>query len=124
MRRVLALAAVVMLAACAVYRGPEQDNLAFTAPVTVDSALSLAAAQLQLHGYTVIAGLGGRPITRKSLHALFHQAERDELEPLSFLDLDRAIVNRVLEREKELRRSGPIAETILRDVGVVAARVA
>lgn len=84
----------------------------------------MALSGVQLHGYTVIAGLGGRPITRKSLHALFHQAERDELEPLSFLDLDRAIVNRVLEREKELRRSGPIAETILRDVGVVAARVA
>jgi pyruvate ferredoxin oxidoreductase alpha subunit len=84
----------------------------------------MALSGVQLHGYTVIAGLGGRPITRKSLHALFRKAERDELEPLNFLDLDWAIVNRVLEREKELRRSGPIAETILRDVGVVAARVA
>jgi pyruvate ferredoxin oxidoreductase alpha subunit len=84
----------------------------------------MALSGVQLHGYTVIAGLGGRPITRKSLHALFRQAERDELEPLSFLDLDWSIVNRVLEREKERRRSGPIAETVLRDVGVVAARVA
>jgi pyruvate ferredoxin oxidoreductase alpha subunit len=84
----------------------------------------MALSGVQLHGYTVIAGLGGRPITRKSLHALFRRAERDELEPLSFLDLDWNIVNHVLEREKELRRSGPIAETVLRDVGVVAARVA
>jgi pyruvate ferredoxin oxidoreductase alpha subunit len=84
----------------------------------------MALSGVQLHGYTVIAGLGGRPITRKSLHALLRQAERDELEPLSFLDLDWSIVNRVLEREKERRRSGPIAETVLRDVGVVAARVA
>jgi len=84
----------------------------------------MALSGVQLHGYTVIAGLGGRPITRKSLHALFRQAERDELEPLTFLDLDWNIVNRVLEREKRERRSGPIAETVLRDVGVVAARVA
>jgi pyruvate ferredoxin oxidoreductase alpha subunit len=84
----------------------------------------MALSGVQLHGYTVIAGLGGRPITRKSLHALFRQAERDELEPLSFLDLDWNIVNRVLERERRERRTGPIAETVLRDVGMVAARVA
>ena len=84
----------------------------------------MALSGVQLHGYTVIAGLGGRPITRKSLHKLFREAERDELQSLTFLDLDWNIVNRVLEREKQQRRSGPIAETILRDVGVVAARVA
>jgi len=83
----------------------------------------MALSGVQLHGYTVIAGLGGRPITRKSLHKLFREAERDELEPLTFLDLDWNLVNRVLEREKQRRRSGPIAETILRDVGVVGARV-
>jgi pyruvate ferredoxin oxidoreductase alpha subunit len=83
----------------------------------------MALSGVTLHGYTVIAGLGGRPITRKSLHKLFRGAERDELEPLTFLDLDRNLVNRVLEREKRQRRSGPIAETILRDVGVVAARL-
>ena len=79
----------------------------------------MALSGVQLHGYTVIAGLGGRPITRQSLHKLFREAERDELGPLTFLDLDWNIVNRVLEREKQQRRSGPIAETILRDVGVV-----
>jgi pyruvate ferredoxin oxidoreductase alpha subunit len=79
----------------------------------------MALSGVQLHGYTVIAGLGGRPITRNSLHKLFREAERDELQPLTFLDLDWSIVNRVLEREKRERRSGPIAETVLRDVGVV-----
>jgi pyruvate ferredoxin oxidoreductase alpha subunit len=83
----------------------------------------MALSGVQLHGYTVIAGLGGRPITRKSLHKLFRDAERDELQPLTFLDLDWNIVNRVLEREKRERRTGPIAETVLRDVGVVAARL-
>jgi hypothetical protein len=46
-------AAAAIVTACAVYRGPEQDNLAFTAPMPVDSALRIAATQLQLHGYTV-----------------------------------------------------------------------
>jgi pyruvate ferredoxin oxidoreductase alpha subunit len=69
-------------------------------------------------------GLGGRAITRKSLTKLLHDAQRDVLEPLTFLDLDWNAVNRVLERERQVRRSGPIAETLLRDLGVVASRIA
>jgi pyruvate ferredoxin oxidoreductase alpha subunit len=88
----------------------------------VSSNVRMALSGVHLHGYTVIAGLGGRPITRKSLHKLFRDAERDKLEPLTFLDLDWTIVHRELEREKLKRRSGPIAENILRDVGVVGAR--
>jgi pyruvate ferredoxin oxidoreductase alpha subunit len=37
--------------------------------------------------YTVIAGLGGRPITRDSLRQLLADAEADTLHPLTFLDL-------------------------------------
>ncbi|HXV41087.1 MAG TPA: transketolase C-terminal domain-containing protein [Steroidobacteraceae bacterium] len=73
--------------------------------------------------HTVIAGLGGRAITRQSLHELFGQAVEGSLERLTFLDLDHALVERVLAREREQRRSGPIAEGILRDLGMVAARV-
>jgi pyruvate ferredoxin oxidoreductase alpha subunit len=73
--------------------------------------------------HTVIAGLGGRAITRRSLHKVFGQAVQDRLEPVTFLDLDHALVERELARERELRRSGPIAENILRDLGVVAAKV-
>ncbi|MFC4944997.1 hypothetical protein [Pseudonocardia sp. GCM10023141] len=47
---------------------------------------------------TVVAGLGGRSITRSSLGAMLLHAERDELEPLSFLDLDVARVDRELAR--------------------------
>jgi pyruvate ferredoxin oxidoreductase alpha subunit len=72
---------------------------------------------------TVIAGLGGRSITRKSLRAVFEQAIEDRLERLTFLDLNRSVVDRVLAREREQRRSGPIAESILRDLGVVAAKI-
>lgn len=49
--------------------------------------------------YTVIAGLGGRPITKTSLHALFHQGFTDSLEPLTFLDLDHDLVDREIIRE-------------------------
>lgn len=71
---------------------------------------------------TVVAGLGGRPITKASVHQLLLDAIGDKLELLTFLDLDWAVVNRVLEREKLQRRSGPIAEGILRDMGSVAPR--
>ncbi len=77
-----------------------------------------------LKGYTVIAGLGGRAITKRSLMALFMQAEKDELELLNFLDLDHDVVNRQLAREKETRRSGPVAENVLRSIGTVASRIA
>jgi pyruvate ferredoxin oxidoreductase alpha subunit len=70
---------------------------------------------------TVVAGLGGRPITKTSVHQLLLDAIADKLELLTFLDLDWAVVNRVLEREKSQRRSGPIAEGILRDMGSVSA---
>jgi pyruvate ferredoxin oxidoreductase alpha subunit len=65
--------------------------------------------------HTVIAGLGGRPITRQSLQWIFEEALRGDLGPLTFLDLDHAVVERVLAREREVRRSGPIPEGILRD---------
>ena len=74
-------------------------------------------------GYTVIAGLGGRAITKRSLMALFTKAEKDELELLNFLDLDHDVVNRQLARERENRRSGPAAENILKSIGTVASRI-
>ena len=70
---------------------------------------------------TVIAGLGGRAITRDSLHGLLEQTARDELEPLNFLDLDIDLVQRELARERNGMPPGPHAENMLRDLGVVAA---
>ncbi|WP_319241688.1 transketolase C-terminal domain-containing protein [uncultured Propionivibrio sp.] len=72
---------------------------------------------IAIRDYTVVAGLGGRPITRKSLREVFNKATFDELPALTFLDLDWAIVNKQLARERAKRRSGPTAENILRDVG-------
>jgi pyruvate ferredoxin oxidoreductase alpha subunit len=73
--------------------------------------------------HTVVAGLGGRAITRGSLHKVFTAAVEGQLDPVTFLDLDYSIVERVLKREREQRRSGPIAEAILREIGVVAAKI-
>lgn len=84
----------------------------------------MAMSHLHVPGYTVVAGLGGRAITRKSLHKLFREAEQDALEPLTFLDLDWDVVNKQLERERTVRRSGPAAESILRDIGTVASKIA
>jgi pyruvate ferredoxin oxidoreductase alpha subunit len=87
----------------------------------VSANVRMALSGIHLQGYTVIAGLGGRPITKKSLHAMLADAAADRLEPLTFLDLDHDLVDRELQRQRERRRSGPSAENLLRDVGTVAA---
>jgi pyruvate ferredoxin oxidoreductase alpha subunit len=89
----------------------------------VSTDVRLALSGLHLHGYTVVAGLGGRAITKASLARTLHEAVADRLEPLTFMDLDGRIVRRQLEREAATRRSGPIAENLLRDLGTVASKV-
>jgi len=89
----------------------------------VSDCVRKSLSGIQLKGYTVIAGLGGRAITRASLHRLLEQAVRDTLEPVTFLDLNTEVVQRELERERASRRTGPTAENILRQVGTVAAGI-
>ncbi len=100
-----------------------EKSLAIGLGGILSNSVRMSLSGIQLHGYTVIAGLGGRAITKASLHRLFRQAERDELEHVAFLDLDWNIVNKQLERERQTRRSGPAAENILRDLGTVASRI-
>jgi pyruvate ferredoxin oxidoreductase alpha subunit len=83
----------------------------------------LTRAGSQLPDYTVIAGLGGRAITKASLRDLFTRAADDALEPLTFLDLNTELVDRELSRTAASRKSGPAAENILRDLGAVASRI-
>lgn len=89
--------------------------------VATDVRMALAGLSTKI--YTVIAGLGGRAITKASLRKLFGEARQDRLEPVTFLDLNVGIIQRHLERESKLRRSGPVAENILLDIGKVAARI-
>jgi pyruvate ferredoxin oxidoreductase alpha subunit len=74
------------------------------------------AAVPQLFCHTVVAGLGGRPITSASLRTMLLEAEAGYLEPLTFLDLNRDVVDRELARAGAVRRSGPTAENVLEDI--------
>ena len=99
-----------------------EKSLAIGIGGIVATNVRMAVTGMGLKGYTVIAGLGGRAITKKSLHAVFRKAAMDNIDPVTFLDLDWKVVNNQLEREKAHRKSGPVAEALLRDVGVIAAR--
>jgi pyruvate ferredoxin oxidoreductase alpha subunit len=90
----------------------------------VGQNVRLALAEAPPVVYDVVAGLGGRPVTRRSLRALIDDVQEGWIEPnrLHFLDLDSQLVERELRRLSEKRRSGPHAENILRDVGIVGAR--
>jgi pyruvate ferredoxin oxidoreductase alpha subunit len=87
----------------------------------VGQNVRLALAGLPAHVYDVVAGLGGRPITKRSLHAMLAEAMQDRLGRLTFLDLDIERVERELQRSAATQRPGPHAENILREIGVVAA---
>ena len=62
----------------------------------------------------MIAGLGGRAITRASLHNVFRRALVQPWEGAHFLDLNEAIVAKELHHVRKVRRSGPTAENLLR----------
>lgn len=80
---------------------------------------TLAGLPASVH--TAIAGLGGRPITKASLRQLFAAARAGRLGELTFVDLNHQLVDAEIQRILSDRRSGPHAENMLRDVGVVGA---
>jgi len=65
--------------------------------VSADLAGALPAGEREL--YTVVAGLGGRPVTRDSLREALAAAFAGRLAPLTFLDLD----ERLLRAAEEVR---------------------
>jgi pyruvate ferredoxin oxidoreductase alpha subunit len=89
----------------------------------VSDGVRKSLSGIALKGYTVIAGLGGRAITQASLIGLIEDAVHDELEQVTFLDLNADLVRAELEREAASRRSGPTAEAILRRIGTVASGI-
>jgi pyruvate ferredoxin oxidoreductase alpha subunit len=50
--------------------------------------------------WTVVAGLGGRPVTGKALRGMLADVVADRLEPLTFLDLDAGLVRPELEHAR------------------------
>src|SRR5262249_62178226 len=71
----------------------------------VDLALRNTAGAPQVH--SVVAGLGGRPITRHSLHKLLRRALVQPWEGVHFLDLSEKIVGDELHHMRKVRRAGP-----------------
>ncbi len=80
-----------------------------------------ALSGIDIPVHTAIAGQAGRPITTESLHRLIADARAGRLtaDPV-FVDLNRDLVDRELARTLASRRSGPHAENMLRDLGLVA----
>ena len=70
-------------------------------PVTADVRSALVPG-VAVH--TVVAGLGGRAVTRTSLARMLRSAERGDLPRLTFLDLDLAQVERTAPQELEEAR--------------------
>ena len=78
----------------------------------------LALGRLPVTVYDVVAGLGGRPVTRASLRRLVEDvlADRLDAQALHFLDLDTDLVARELARTGD-GGTGPHAEHMLRALG-------
>ena len=89
--------------------------------LSTDIAIAIHNEQTLLR--TVVAGLGGRAITRRSLEKVLDDASRDELAALTFLDLDQEAVDRERARMQASRRSGPSAENLLRDRGTASPKI-
>ena len=83
----------------------------------VSSNIRTALSGIDIKMSTVVAGLGGRPITLKSISELVDKTLYGSLPEFSFMDLDVELVERELERNLLTRRSGPMAENLLKDLG-------
>ena len=90
-------------------------SIGFGGVLSTDVAMATYGTDSLLR--TVVAGLGGRPITRRSLEKMLANAAQGELDSLTFLDLDHGVVDRERTRMATTRRSGPSAENVLRDLG-------
>lgn len=84
-------------------RRPSRSGSGASSPRT--AAAPCAAPGIE--NYEVFAGLGGRPITKASLHSLLDDLAAGALEEQTFLDLDRSLVDAELAREEASRRSRP-----------------
>lgn len=69
----------------------------------VSSHCRSAVRGMGIDNYEVIAGLGGRPITKASLHSMLNDLEAGTLPAQTFLDLDHELVDAELARENATR---------------------
>ena len=90
-------------------------SIGFGGVLSTDVSMATHDDGSRLH--TVVAGLGGRPVTSRSLDAMLARAARDDLDPLLFLDLDREAVERERARLVGTRRPGQPADGVVGCLG-------
>lgn len=78
------------------------------------SNIRMAMRGLPTPVFTVIAGLGGRPITRSGMAQVIAAADEGALDDVTFLDLNRAAVEGQMMKAAGLKETGPIAENLLK----------
>ncbi|MGE0643174.1 MAG: transketolase C-terminal domain-containing protein [Nitrospira sp.] len=89
--------------------------------VSADVRMALNGLPIPVH--TVIAGLGGRSISAKSLKQMVRDARAERLSEPYFLDLNMRAVDEELARRHEERRAGPLAEQLIRAVKAIGTKV-
>lgn len=89
----------------------------------VSGDVRAALAGLPTRVSTVVAGLGGRAITKQSVQAVLADAAADRLPEISFLDLRTEIVEQELDRRATVHRTGPHSQALLRAAGVPGSRI-
>jgi pyruvate ferredoxin oxidoreductase alpha subunit len=100
-----------------------EKDLALGKGGIVSSDVKMALRGTAVAVQTVIAGLGGRSITKASLVQMIREARDGKLDEPHFLDLNWTTINNELARQQQQRRSGPVAENILRAGKVVASKI-
>ena len=81
-------------------------SVGFGGVLSTDVAMATHDADLSLR--TVVAGLGGRAITQRSLEGMLADATSERLERLTFLDLDHQIIERERARIAGIAALGSI----------------
>jgi len=89
--------------------------------VSADVQMALQGLHIPVH--TVIAGLGGRSISKASLKQVVHDARAERLSEPHFLDLNMTAINNELARRRDQRRAGPVAEQLIRAINAIGTKV-
>jgi pyruvate ferredoxin oxidoreductase alpha subunit len=96
-------------------------NFGMGGPLAADVEFALRGQANTPRILSCIAGLGGRPITRKSLREMLKSAKKEPWDGMLFLDLNKKIVDEEVKHLESVRHSGPLAENVLRRVNTPAA---
>jgi pyruvate ferredoxin oxidoreductase alpha subunit len=89
--------------------------------VSADVRMALQGLPVPVH--TVIAGLGGRSISKASLKQMVQDARAERLNEPHFLDLNMTAINDELARRRDQRRAGPVAEQLIRAINAIGTKV-